>query len=73
MASIIERKRTRSAERQAKWRAERAAEGMTTVTLLVPTRTAPEFKRAAELAAADHDLTVGRMVSARTGRLRGLG
>ena len=70
--SDSERRRAHNAARQAKFRAGRAAEGMKQLTILVPVSAIPEFKRAAELVAADPKLTVARLVDTRTGRLRGL-
>ena len=70
--TAIGRKRADAAARQAKWRADRAAQGMVQITVMVHSTAVPELKRAVELMATDPHLAVARLVDTRTGRLRGL-
>jgi len=62
-----------TAERQAKHTAAKRGRGLVPVLVWVPRPAAAEFKRPAELIAANPALRIGRMVSEKTGHIHGLG
>lgn len=61
-----------SAERQRRYKSRMAGEGHVQLNIWVPAHAVADFQRAAELVRENPDLTVARLVSARTGKLRGL-
>jgi len=61
-----------NAQRQAKLRIAREAAGLKQCNIWVPAGAIPELQRVAELLRANPDLTVGRMVNTKTGRVSGL-
>jgi hypothetical protein len=61
-----------NAQRQTALRQRRSELGLVQVNLWVPAGAAADLHRAAELLRDDPDLTVARLASRRTGKLRGL-
>lgn len=61
-----------TANRSRKFKAQMADRGLVQCNIWVPASAMAEFKRAAELARDNPDLTVARLVDTRTGKLRGL-
>ena len=59
-------------ERQRKHQAAKRERGLVPLTIWTPAAAAADFKRASELIQSDPDLRIGRMVSEKTGRVRGL-
>lgn len=61
-----------AAQRQARARAKREANGLVQVNLWIPAHAVADFQRAAELIKLDQKLTVARLVDRDTGKLRGM-
>lgn len=61
-----------SAERQRLFKKRQIEAGFVQCNVWLPAHAAPDMKLAAELICADRDLTFGRLISMRTGKLRGL-
>lgn len=63
---------TKNAQRQSAHRARMAERGFVQCNVWVPAHAVADFKRAAELAAVNPDLTIARMVDIRSGKLVGM-
>ena len=60
------------AERARAHKARMVEQGLTQINVWVPMAAAPEIMRAAELLRDNPDLRIARLVSTKTGKLRGL-